>query len=139
MSRKETQALIDRLSTSFAALADAAVDLSNEDLDTEIPGYGGRPTRTRGLLYAAANHAREHVNHVNKILNVTGHPAQSEARAILNQAAQALGALTGALLRVDDDDLARSHEDQSIKDVLEHVASSQENFVNYINEGFTQG
>lgn len=135
MARTDTQALIDRLASGYAALAEAAVNLTNEDLDKEIPGYGGRPTPVRNLLYGAANHAREHVNHVNKILNVTGYPAQSEARAILDQAAQAFGALNGALLRVDDDDLARSHEDQSIKDVLEHIAGAQESFVNFVREG----
>lgn len=135
MARTDTQALIDRLASSYAALAEAAVNLSNEDLDKEIPGYGGRPTPVRNLLYGAANHTREHVNHINKILDVTGHPAQSEARAILEQGAQAFGALSGALLRVDDDDLARSHEDQSIKDVLEHVAGSLDSFVNFVSKG----
>lgn len=135
MARTDTQALIDRLASGYAALAEAAVNLSNEDLDREIPGYGGRPTPIRNLLYGAANHTREHVNHVNKILDVTGNPGQSEARAILEQGAQALGALNGALLRVDDDDLARSHEDQSIKDVLEHVAGALDNFVNFVSDG----
>ena len=135
MARTDTQALIDRIGSSFASLADAAANLSNEDLDNQIPGYGGRPTPVRNLLYGAANHTREHVNHVNKILDVTGHPAQSEASAILEQAAQAVGALNGALLRVDDDDLARSHEDQSIKDVLEHVAGALDSFVNFVSEG----
>jgi hypothetical protein len=123
------------LASGYATLAEAAVNLSNEDLDREIPGYGGRPTPIRNLLYGAANHTREHVNHVNKILDVTGNPGQSEARAILEQGAQALGALNGALLRVDDGDLARSHEDQSIKDVLEHVAGALDNFVNFVSEG----
>ena len=135
MARTDTQALIDRLASGYAALAEAAVNLSNEDLDKEIPGYGGRPTPVRNLLYGAANHTREHVNHINKILDVTGHPAQSEARAILEQGVQAFGALSGALLRVDDDDLSRSHEDQSIKDVLEHVAGSLDSFVNFVSEG----
>lgn len=135
MARTDTQALIDRLASSYAALAEAAVSLSNEDLDKEVPGYGGRPTPVRNLLYGAANHTREHVNHINKILDVTGQPAQSEALAILEQGAQAFGALNGALLRVDDDDLGRSHEDQSIKDVLEHVAGSLDSFVNFVSEG----
>ncbi len=135
MARTDTQALIDRLASGYAALAEAAVNLSNEDLDREIPGYGGRPTPIRNLLYGAANHTREHVNHVNKILDVTGNPGQSEARAILEQGAQALGALNGALLRVDDADLTRSHEDQSIKDVLEHVAGALDNFVNFVSDG----
>ncbi len=135
MARTDTQALIDRLASSYAALAEAAVKLSNEDLDKEIPGYGGRPTPVRNLLYGAANHTREHVNHINKILDVTGHSGQSEALAILEQGAQAFGALNGALLRVDDDDLARSHEDQSVKDVLEHVAGSLDSFVNFVSEG----
>ena len=135
MARTDTQALIDRLGASFASLAEAAGDLSNEDLDKEVPGYGGRPTPLRNLLYGAANHTREHVNHVNKILDVTGQPAQSEARSILDQGAQALGALNGALLRVSDEDLARSHEDQSIKDVLEHVAGALDSFVNFVGQG----
>ena len=135
MARTDTQALIDRMAATFAALADAGAGLSNEDLDKEVPGYGGRPTQLRAILYYAANHTREHVNHVNKILDVTGHPAQSEARAILDQTAQSLGALNGALLRVNDDNLARSHEDQSIKDVLEHVAGALDAFVNQVNEG----
>lgn len=135
MARTDTQALIDQLASSYAALAEAAVNLSNEDLDKEIPGYGGRPTAVRNLLYGAANHTREHVNHINKILDVTGNSGQSEARAILEQGAQAVGALNGALLRVNDDDLARSHEDQSIKDVMEHVTSALDNFVNFVSEG----
>ena len=135
MARTDTQALIDRMAASFAALAGAGADLSNEDLDKEVPGYGGRPTPLRNILYSAANHTREHVNHINKILDVTGHPAQSEARDILDQTAQTLGALNGALLRVDDDDLARSHEDQSIKDVLEHVAGALDAFVTSVSEG----
>ncbi len=135
MARSDTQALINRLASSQAALAESAANLSNEDLDKEIPGYGGRPTPIRNLLYGAANHMREHVNHLNKILDVTGHAAQSEACAILDQGEQAFGALNGALLRVSDDDLGRSHEDQSIKDVLEHIASAQENFVKFVSEG----
>ena len=135
MAKTETEALINRIQSSFAELAGLAAGLSNEDLDKQVPGYGGRPTEIRGLLYGAANHAREHVNHVNKILNVTGNPAQSEAQAILDQGVQALGALNGAMLRVDDDDLARSHEDQSIASVLEHIAGAQENFVNFVREG----
>lgn len=135
MARTDTQALIDRLASGYAELAEAAVNLSNEDLDKEIPGYGGRPTPVRNLLYGAANHTREHVNHINKILDATGQPTQSEALAILEQGAQAFGALNGALLRVDDDALAHSHEEQSIKDVLEHVAGSLENFVNFVSEG----
>ena len=135
MARTDTQALIDRLASSYAALAEAAANLSNEDLDKEIPGYGGRSTPIRNLLYGAANHTREHVNHINKILDVTGGPSQSEALAILEQGAQAFGALNGALLRVDDNTLARAHEDQSIKDVLEHVAGSLDSFVNFVSEG----
>ena len=135
MARTETQALADRVASTFASLADIAAELNDGDLDKEIAGYGGRPTRVRNVLYAVANHMREHVNHINKILNVTGHPSQSEARAILDQAAQSLGALNGALLRVDDDDLARSHEDQTIASVLEHIIGTQENYATYLKEG----
>ena len=135
MSKTETDAQLSRLATSFASLATEASGLSDEDLDKQIPGYGGRPTPVRGLLYAAANHAREHVNHVNKILGATGAAPQTEAQAILAQTAQALGALEGVLTRVSDDDLSRSHEDQTISAVLEHVSGSQESFANYLREG----
>ena len=135
MTRTETDAQLSRLASSFASLAAEASSLSDEDLDKEIPGYGGRPTQVRGLLYAAANHAREHVNHVNKVLGATGAAPQSEAQAILAQTAQALGALEGVLVRVSDDDLSRSHEDQTISGVLEHVVGAQENFANYLRDG----
>ncbi len=135
MARTETREMVLRMITSIHALVDSAGTLSDEDLDKEVPGYGGRPTRLRNLLYGAANHTREHVNHVNKVLNANGHPAQSEANAILDQAVQALGALAGSTLRFQDEDLGLSHEDQSLRDVLEHVAGTLENFVNYVGEG----
>ncbi len=136
MPRTETEAMMSRVLANFTELAGQAAELSDEDLDKEIPGYGGRTTRARTVLYANANHVREHVNHINKILSATGHPAQTEARAILEQAAQALGALSGALLRVDDGDLTRSHEDHTIASVLQHVAETQESHIGYLREGF---
>ena len=135
MSKTETDALLSRLMTSFADLAAAANDLSDVDLDQEIPGYGGRPTPIRGILYGAANHAQEHVNHVNKVLGATGAAPQSEAQAIVAQAAQAMGALNGIISRLSDEDLSRTHEDQTISGVLEHVAGAQESFVNFLQDG----
>ena len=134
MAREQTRELAVRILNSYAELASAAVNLTNEDLDKEVPGYGGRPTPVRNLLYGAANHNREHVNHLNKILDVTGQPPLNEAQAILAQSAQALGLLNGALLRVDDDSLALSHEDMTIKDVLEHIAGALDNFVEYVGQ-----
>ena len=135
MSRTETEALLSRLMTSFADLAAEANVLSDVDLDQEIPGYGGRPTHVRGILYAAANHAQEHVNHINKVLGATGAAPQSEAQAILAQTAQAMGALNGIISRLSDDDLSRMHEDQTISGVLEHVAGAQESFANFLRDG----
>ena len=134
MAREQTRELAVRILNSYAELASAAVNLTNDDLDKEVPGYGGRPTAVRNLLYGAANHNREHVNHLNKILDVTGQPPLNEAQAILAQSAQALGLLNGALLRVDDDSLALSHEDMTIKDVLEHIAGALDNFVEYVGQ-----
>ncbi len=134
MAREQTRELAVRILNSYAELASTAVNLTNDDLDKEVPGYGGRPTAVRNLLYGAANHNREHVNHLNKILDVTGQPPLNEAQAILAQSAQALGLLNGALLRVDDDSLALSHEDMTIKDVLEHIAGALDNFVEYVGQ-----
>lgn len=140
MDRHVIDTLFERILATFRDVVTLTEDLTDEDLDGTVTGYGGRETRIRQVLYTMANHDREHVNHIDKILRVTDAPGArpSEAQSILGQGAEALGQLHAVLLRVADADLDRSHEDQSLREVLEHVAATQENYAGYLREGLNK-
>ncbi len=126
MARTQVNALIDGLIAAYKETAEAASKLSNEQLDTQVPGYGGRTNPLRNALYSPVGQAREHTIHVAKILQVTHAPAAqpTEAQAILAEAGQALGQFIGLLARLNDDDLDRSFEDQTPRKVADHVRNT---------------
>ena len=140
MDRDVTDSLYDRVVASYRDMAALVEGLTDEELDNRIPGYGGRETGIRQMIYTMANHTREHANHINKILKVTDAPGArpSEVQLILGQAAEALGAMHSSLRRMSDADLDRSHEDQSIQEILEHVVSANESYANYLREGLVK-
>jgi hypothetical protein len=122
MARTEIESLFESAVQPVADVIEMASRLSNEDLDARVPGYGGRETPIRSVLYGMVNHAREHVIHLNKIADEIGKEHPSESQRIAAAAAEALGAFHGALARFDDSDLdTTDHEDQSVRTVLDHV------------------
>ncbi|GEM_PF-2550841 len=126
MARTQLNALIDSLIASYKETAETVSQLSNEQLDTQVPGYGGRTAPLRGALYSPAFQSKEHAIHINKILQVTHAPAAqpTEAQAILAEVGQAVGQLIGLLARLSDEDLDRSFEDQTPRKVAEHVRNT---------------
>ena len=123
MSRTEIETLFESIVQPLSEVMETAGRLSNEDLDAKVPGYGGRETPIRNVLYVIANHTREHVIHLNKIADEIGKGNPSEAQRIVTAAAEAVGALYGALARFDDADLdTTDHESQSVRLILDHVA-----------------
>jgi hypothetical protein len=123
MSRTEIESLFESIVQPLSDVMEMAGRLSNEDLDARVPGYGGRETPIRNVLYVMANHTGEHVVHLNKIADEIGKGHPSEAQRIVTAAAEAVGALRGALARFDDADLdTTDHESQSVRLVLGHVA-----------------
>ncbi len=103
-------------------MIEMAARLSNQDLDVLVPHYGGRETPIRTILYGMTNHAAEHVVHLNKIADEIGSGHPTEAQRIAATAAEAIGALWGALARFEDADLdTKDHEAQSVRTVLDHV------------------
>ncbi len=129
MAREQVNALIDQLIAAYKEAAETVSKLTNEQLDTQVEGYGGRMAPLRGSIYNAVMQPTEHAIHIQKILQVTKSPSAeiSEAEAILAQSGIAVGQLIGLLARLDDSDLDRSFEDQTPRKVVEHVANSVRN------------
>jgi hypothetical protein len=129
MARTQVNALIDQLIAAYKESAETVSQLSNEQLDTQVEGFGGRMAPLRGSVYNAVWQPTEHAIHIEKILQVTKSPAAnvSESQAILAQSGAAIGQLIGLLARLDDSDLDRSFEDQTPRKVVEHVANSVRN------------
>ena len=91
----------------------------------------------RNILYASANHVREHVNHIQKILTANNSDASnaSEAQTILAQNSEALGRLQGTLIPLTPEDLDLSLEGESIEGVLKHLIRTQKSYINYYIKG----
>ena len=53
MARTQINALLDELWATYRELVEAASGLSNEQLDTQVPAYGGRQTALRNSIYQA--------------------------------------------------------------------------------------
>ena len=123
MSRTEIETLFQQLSQPLQQVIAIAEGLSNEQLNERVAGYGGRETPIRNHLYTVVNHVREHVIHLNKVADATGRPSPTEAQRILAQAAEAMGALHGALIRFTDAEIeVTDSEGQSPRIVIDHVA-----------------
>lgn len=134
MAREQVDAIIDGLWNTFKEYADAATGLSNEQLDAQVPSFGGRTTTLRTMMYQAIYQPLEHSIHIAKILQVTKAPGANptEAQAMLGEAARSIGTLTGLLARISDEDLDNSFEDQTPRAVSEHVRNSVENAKNRV-------
>ena len=89
MARTEVDGLMDSLWTSYKEYAKIAADLSNAQLDTQVPSFGGRETALRNMMYQAVYQLLEQAIHVTKILRTTGAAAAepSESQHILSEAA----------------------------------------------------
>ncbi|MSQ40466.1 MAG: hypothetical protein EXR55_02150 [Dehalococcoidia bacterium] len=126
MARTQVNALIDGLIASYKETAETVSQLSNEQLDTQVPGFGGRTAPLRGSIYSPVWQSKEHAIHVTKILQVTHSPAAqpTEAQAILAEMGQAMGQFIGLLARLSDEDLDRTFEDQTPRKVAEHVRNT---------------
>jgi hypothetical protein len=126
MGRIEACALVDSLWAAYAELVETAGGLSNEQLDTQVAGFGGRSTTLRNMVYQAVYQPLEHTIHITKLLQVTGASGAepTEAQLMLKAAAETLGAFTGLYARIADEDIENSFEDQTPRRVAEHVRSS---------------
>ncbi|MBI4329065.1 MAG: hypothetical protein HY685_04270 [Chloroflexi bacterium] len=129
MARTQVNALVDSLWAAYRDCAEAAGRLSNAQLDTQVPSWGGRQAALRNMLYQTVNQPLEHTIHVAKILQVTGAPGAqpTEAQHILSESAEMLGMFTGLFARISDEDLDRSFENQTPRAVAEHVRGAIQN------------
>ncbi len=140
MPRTEIDSLFESIVQPVKEVMETATRLSNEDLDARVPGYGGRETPIRNILYMMANHTREHVVHLNKIADEIGKGNPTEAQRIATAVSEAVGALRGALARFDDSDLdTTDHEEQSVRLVLDHVADGMSANAGRANEYLKDG
>lgn len=130
MRRQELEQALERVWDSYEDVVQAAGELSNEQLEGRVPFFGGREIAVRNMLYMMVTHPREHTVHLTKILQKTGTPGAhpTESLLILGQIAESLGALEGLLARASDADLDQEFEGDSIRRVLEHVASTQQGY-----------
>ena len=126
MARTQVNALIDGLIAAYKETAETVSQLSDTQLDTQVPGFGGRTAPLRNSVYSPVWQAKEHAIHVAKILRVTHAPMAepTEAQAILAETAQSLGQFIGLLARLNDEDLDRSFEDQTPRKVADHVRNT---------------
>jgi len=137
MSKQKAENLLLKMEENLRQIRELSTDLSDETLDTRIESYGGRETPVRNILYGGANHAREHVNQIQKILR-TGEPKgsnPSEAQLILGQAEEAIARLKATVLPITDGEWDKSLEDYTVIDVLQHLADTQRNHIGYLTEG----
>lgn len=135
MSSTETRRLTDEATAALRSCAAMAVTLSNEELDKPVT-FGRQELNVRTILYRMANHAREHTVHVKKLLAETGAPSAhpSEAQLIVELASETLGAFTGLVARMTDDDLDREFEGQTPRKILEHVNSAYSHYQRVLQE-----
>ena len=137
MSKQKAENLLLEMEENLRQIRNLSNDLSDEALDTRIESYGGRETPIRNILYASANHSREHVNHIQKILR-NGTPSgsnPSEAQLILGQAEEAIARVKATVLPITDEEWDKSLEDYTVIDVLQHLADTQKSYIGYLTEG----
>tara|TARA_B110000263_G_C15276222_1_gene496017 strand:- start:1111 stop:1590 length:480 start_codon:yes stop_codon:yes gene_type:complete len=137
MTNDRKQDLLEELQSTFLKLTEITKAITDEELDSKVPGYNDREMPIRNILYASANHVREHVNHIQKILTTNNSDASnpSEAQTILAQNSEALGRLQGTLIPLKSEDLDLSLEGESIEGVLKHLINTQKNYINYYIKG----
>ena len=128
---QETKKLLQELLEVQTQAIETASALTNEQLDTRVPGYGGREMPVRNILYQMAAHPREHAVHITKILQETEAPnAQpTEAQMIMGLVWHSLGELMATCARLEGSDLGRELEEQTIGGVLEHVRDGYNRWV----------
>ena len=126
----QTTALLQEILHTHLQTIEWARTLTNEDLDRRVPAFGGREIPIRTLLYQMVAHPREHAVHITKILQQTGAPGgqATEAQMILGLLWQSLAELLAVGLRLEDADLPRTFENQTIAGVLEHVKGSYRSY-----------
>ncbi len=131
MNQKTTKLLQEIMSAHMEAI-EKAISLTNQDLDRRVPNFGGRETPARIILYNMVAHPKEHAIHITKILQETHAPDASptEAQMILAAVWQSMAELMAVCTRLQDEDLERTLEEQTIGGVLEHVRDS---YVSYAN------
>ncbi|MFL2639899.1 MAG: hypothetical protein ACJ0OL_01030 [Dehalococcoidia bacterium] len=137
MTKQKADELLSAMEDNLRQIRELAANLSDEALDGRVQGYGGRDTAIRNILYAVANHSREHVNHIQKILR-PGSPSgstPSEAQLILGQAEEAIARLKATVLPVTDSEWEKSLEDYTVIDVLQHLTDTQKSYIGYLTEG----
>ena len=88
----------------------------------------------RGILYMMTGHPREHTVHLKKLLQETDAPGgrPSEAQTILEEAGESMGRFKALFARMTDEDLDREFEEQTPRKILEHVKSSYDFYLRYI-------
>ena len=137
MTKQKAEAFLSEMEENLRQIRELAANLSDEGLDGKVLGYGGRETPIRNILYAVANHSREHANHIQKILR-PGSPSgsnPSEAQLILGQAEEALARLKATVLPITDAEWEKSLEDMTVIDVLQHLTNTQTSYIGYLTEG----
>ncbi len=135
MNPKATKLLQEIMSAHMEAV-EKALPLTNQDLDRRAPFAGGREVPVRNLVYTLGAHPREHAIHITKILQETHAPYASptEAQMVLATVWQSLAELMAVCSRLQDDDLARTIEGETIGGVLEHVRDTYRSYTNRIAE-----
>jgi hypothetical protein len=137
MTKQKAEAFLSEMDENLRQIRELATNLSDEGLDGTVLGYGGRETPIRNILYAVANHSREHANHIQKILRPGSSSGSnpSEAQLILGQAEEALARLKATVLPITDAEWEKSLEDMTVIDVLQHLTNTQTSYIGYLTEG----
>ncbi|MSQ40718.1 MAG: hypothetical protein EXR55_03460 [Dehalococcoidia bacterium] len=117
-----------------------AISLTNQDLDRRVPSFGSRETPARNSLYNMVAHPKEHAIHITKILQETHAPNASptESQMILAAVWQSMAEIMTVCDRLQDADLERTLEGETIQGVLEHVRDSYISYANRIAGGGTK-
>ena len=133
----QTSKLLHEILDAHLQAVDRALPLTNADLDRRLPSFGGREAPLRNLLYQLGAHPREHAVHIAKILQETGAPGArpTEAQLIMGTVWQSLAEFMAVAYRLQDADLQRTLEGQTIAEVLEHVVETYGNYSNRVAAG----
>ena len=134
MSNQEVQRLLEEITAAHRACEEGAATLTNQDLDRSVTMRTGREMNVRGILYMMTGHPREHTVHLKKLLQETDAPGgrPSEAQTILEEAGESMGRFKALFARMTDEDLDREFEEQTPRKILEHVKSSYDFYLRYI-------
>ena len=134
MSNQEVQRLLEEITAAHQACEEGAATLTNQELDRSVTTRTGRQMNVRGILYMMTGHPREHTVHLKKLLQETDAPGgrPSEAQTILEEAGESMGRFKALFARMTDEDLDREFEEQTPRKILEHVKSSYDFYLRYI-------